>query len=54
MLFYWLKLLDHFLSLSVFHFLFFLSIGWNCGAVVFRLIRCKSLSPGLVPPKTFL
>ena len=38
-------------SLSfVFHhflFLFFLSVGWCCGAGVFGQIRCKSLSPGL-------
>ena len=29
---------------SIFLFLFFLSIGWYCGAGVFGLIGCKSLS----------
>ena len=28
MIFYWPKFLDRFLSSIVFHFLFFLSIGW--------------------------
>ena len=30
-----------------FNYLFFLSIGWYCGAGVFRMIMCKSLSPSL-------
>ena len=42
-LFYWPKMQDPFLSSTVFLFLFFLSIGSYCGAVVFRMIRCKSL-----------
>ena len=45
MLFYWLKLLTHFMPSNVFPF--FLSICWYCGAVVFGLIRCQSLSSGL-------
>ena len=44
MFIYFPKLLDPFLSSAVFSFLFFLSIGWNCGSGVFRLIGCKSLS----------
>ena len=39
MLLYWPKLL--------FPFLFFLSIGWYCGAGVFGLIGCISISPSL-------
>ena len=34
-------------SSSLFPFLFFLSIGWYCGAGVFGLIGCISLSPSL-------
>ena len=34
------KLLDPILSFTIFPFLFFLSIGWYCGAMVFRLIGC--------------
>ena len=43
MLFCWPKLLEPFLSSTVLPFLFFLSIGslgWYCGAGVFRLIWC--------------
>ena len=36
-----------------FHFLFFVSIGWYCGAGVFGLIGCKSLSPRIAFPTTF-
>ena len=39
MFFYWPKLLDHFLSSTVIPFLFFLSIGWYCGAGVFKTDR---------------
>ena len=43
----------HFLSSTVFLFLFFLSIGWYCGTVVFRLLGCKSLSPSLTLRTSF-
>ena len=36
-----------------FPFLFFLSIGWYCGAGVFGLIRCTSLSLSLALPTFF-
>ena len=45
MLFYWPKMLYPYTSLlPSFSFLFFLSIGWYCGAGVFGLIWCTSLS----------
>ena len=51
MLFYWPELLDPYYSLLLFFpFLFFLSIGWYCGADVFRLIGCISLSLSLALP----
>ena len=53
MLFYWPKLRDHFLSSTIFYFLFFLSTGWYCGAGVFVLIGCRSLSPTLALPTSF-
>ena len=38
MLFYWPKLLDpHYSVLLFFPFLFFLSMGWYCGAAVAKL-----------------
>ena len=43
-------LLTQLLSFFVFNYfpiLFFSSIGWQCGAGVFGLIGCQSLSPGL-------
>ena len=40
-------------SSTLFHFLFFLSIGWYCGAEVFGLIRCISLSLSLALPTSF-
>ena len=40
MLIYWPNLLYLFLSSTVFSYLFFLSIGWYCGAGVFWLIGC--------------
>ena len=49
MLFYWPKLLYPYYSLL----LFFLSIGWFCGAEVFRLIGCISLSLSLPLPTFF-
>ena len=33
--------------------LFFHSMGWYCGAGVFGLIGCQSLSPGLALPAIF-
>ena len=36
-----------------FHFLFFISIVWYCGAGVFGLIGCKLLSPSVALP-TFI
>ena len=44
---------SYFLSSTVFPFLFFLSIGWYCGAGVVRLIGCKSLSSDLALPTSF-
>ena len=41
------------LSSTIFPFLFFLSIGWYCGAVVFGLIGCRSLSLSLALPTSF-
>ena len=41
------------LSSTIFPFLFFLSIGWYCGAGVFRLIGCISLSLSLALPTFF-
>ena len=38
MLFYWPKMLGHFLSFTGFRSLDLLYIGWYCGAGVFRLI----------------
>ena len=43
------QLLSPFLS-NYFPFLFFSSIGWQCGAGVFGLIGCQSPSPGLALP----
>ena len=51
MLLYWPKLLYPYYSL--FPFLFFLSIGWYCGAGVFGLIGCTSLSLSLALPTFF-
>ena len=51
-IFYWHKLLYPFLS-SNFPFLFFVSICWYCGAGVFALIGCRSLSPTLALPTSF-
>ena len=39
-----------FCVLNYFPFLFFSSIGWQCGAGVFGLIGCQSPSPGLALP----
>ena len=48
MLLYWHKLLYPYYSLlPLFPFLFCLSIGWYCGAWVFGLTGCISLSPSL-------
>ena len=38
---------------TIFPFLFFLSIGWYCGAGVFGLIECISLSLSLALPTFF-
>ena len=46
-------LLDPFLSSTVFDILFVLSICWYCGAGVFGLIGCRSLSQSLVLPTSF-
>ena len=56
MLFYWPNLLYHFLSSTIFPFLFFLSlaIGCYCGAGVFGLIGCGSLSPNLALTTSFI
>ena len=51
MLFYWPKLL--YPSSTILPFLFFLSIGWCCGAGVFGLIGCTSLSLSLALPTFF-
>ena len=54
MFFYWPKLLDPYYILLFFPFdLFFLSIGWYCGAGVFGLIGCISLSLSLALPTSF-
>ena len=54
MLLYWPKLLYPYHSLQLFFpFLFFLSIGWYCGAGVFGLIGCTSLSLSLALPTFF-
>ena len=54
MLFCWPKLLIPYYSLLLFFpFLFFLSIGWYCGAEVIGLIRCISLSLSLTLPTFF-
>ena len=53
MLLYWPKLLYPYYSLLLFSPLFFLSIGWYCGAGVFELIRCTSLSISLALPTFF-
>ena len=54
MLLYWPKLLyPNYSLLLFFPFLYCLSIGWYCGAGVFGLIRCTSLSLSLALP-TFL
>ena len=42
-----------FLSSAIFRFHFFLSIGWYCGADVFGLIGCTSLSHSLALPTSF-
>ena len=47
LLLYWPTPLVPFLSSTVFHCLLFLPVGWYCGAGVFGLIGCQSLSPGL-------
>ena len=53
-LFYWPKLLYHYYSLlPFFPFLFFRSIGFYCGAGVFGLIGCISLSLSLALPTFF-
>ena len=44
MLLYWRKLLYPYYSLLIFFPFSFLSIGWYCGAGVFGLIGCTSLS----------
>ena len=50
---HWPKLLDPlYLQLFV-SFLFFRSIGWYCGAGVFRLRVCESHSPSLALPTSF-
>ena len=41
-------------SSTLFPFLFFLSIGWYCGAGVFELIGCTSLSLSLALPTFFI
>ena len=53
-LLYWPKLLYPYYSFyTLFTFLFFLSIGFHCGAGLFGLIGCTSLSLSLALP-TFL
>ena len=47
MLHYWAELPVPF-GIYCFPFLLFLPVGWYCGAGVFGLIGCQSLSPGLV------
>ena len=54
MLLYWPKLLNPYYSLLLFFpFLFFLYIGWYCGARVFGLIGCIPLSLSLALPTFF-
>ena len=54
MLLYWPKLLyPNYSLLLFFPFLFFLSIGWYCGAGVFGLIGCIPLSFSLALPTFF-
>ena len=53
MLFYWLKLLYPTIVFYSFPSLFFLSIGWYCGAGVFGLIGCISLSLNIALPTFF-
>ena len=52
--FYWPKLFDHFLSSINFPFIFFLSIGLYCLAGVVGLIACRSLTPSLALPTSFI
>ena len=42
-----------FLSSTIFPLIFFLSIGWYCGAVVLGLIGCRSLFHILALPTSF-
>ena len=42
-----------FFVFNYFPFLFFSSIGWQCGTGVFRLIGCQSPSPGFALPIFF-
>ena len=49
---YWPNLLSTYKS-SIFPFLFFLSIGWYCGAGVFVVIECISFSLSLALPAYF-
>ena len=51
MLYYWPNY--PFLPSTILPFLFLLSIGWYCGAGVFGLIGCRSLSPSLALPTSF-
>ena len=55
MLLYWPKLLYPYYNLlyTLFPFLFFLSMGWYCGAGVFGLIGCIPLSLSLALPTFF-
>ena len=55
MLFYWHSLLYSYYSLLLFFpFSFFLSLSWYCGAGVFGLIRCISLSLSVALPTSFI
>ena len=53
MFIYWPMMLDTSFPSTVFHILFFLSIGWYCGVGVFRHLGCISLSPNLALPTPF-
>ena len=53
MLLYLPKLLYPYYSSTIFPCLFFLSIDWYCGAGVFGLIGCISLSLSLALPTSF-
>ena len=53
MLYCWPKLPYSILSSTTIPFVFFLSIGWYCGAGVFRLIGFRSLSPTHALPTSF-